>query len=101
MNLFMKPRTLFILFLKKWRGFHPLTLRCAAFGYNELRPRQSADVIAHCPLSIKYCTFESESNDSYVCMLLFLISTSWTKIDIFCKSATLSLQNRYYLGYCG
>ena len=38
---------------KKWRGFHPLTLRCAAFGYNELRPRQSADVSAHCPLSNK------------------------------------------------
>ena len=35
----------------------------------ELRLRQSADVIAHCPLVFKFCTFEGESNDSYVCIL--------------------------------
>jgi len=29
---------------------------------------KSVDVIAHCPLVYKFCTFESESNDSYVCM---------------------------------
>ena len=68
---------------KKWRGFHPLTLRCAAFGYNELRPRQSADVIAHCPLSIKNCTFESESNDSYVSMLLYCFTTMLDKDKYF------------------
>ena len=79
MNCFMMARTV-MCFLKRRRGFYPLTLRCAAFGYNELRPRQGADVNAHCPLSIKFCTFESESNDSYVSMLLYCFLQCTTKI---------------------
>ena len=64
------PHIMICVSFKKRRRLNSIAFwLCKTSNNKEPRLRQSADVIAHCPLVLKFCTFEGESNDSYVCIL--------------------------------
>ena len=88
MNCFLMPQ-IFVLHnvLKKGVDFTHWPSGVRILCTNELRLRQSADVIAHCPRASIISYFESESNDSYVCMLCLLNQLAFANIRNILKYA--------------